>query len=255
MLKRISTVLFNHRFIATYVTDKLWQVILFLMFLCALVSLPSIATLSNASLIDPSEKIELAGLLGELEGDMVFKNGELTIEAPCALQTSSYIYSFDAGSVSSKIVFHFGKDKLSIVEYGLIVNSKSYTELGITDFVISNDATSAMVYTMIDMVEQTAQGTLGMMKTILIVVDFFTNILIYLVYLGIFYLIGAKINPLVGGKFRFIIAAYSLTPAFIFDILAKISYLSLFSYIGLVYAVIAYYRALKAIIKIEVKKR
>ncbi len=255
MIKRISTILFNHRYIARFVTDKIWAVLLYFFFFCAVLTIPTIVSITNANLIDGTEYTEVEEELEKINENISFANGKMTVSDSFVFQTSSYIYSFNSGTISEKLVFHFGEDEVSVVEYGLIVSSKTYAELGVDDISINNQNAKIGSIILIELVDKTASNDLNLIKTVMVFYSFFVIAINYLFYSAIFYFLGAIFNRLVQGSIRYKIVLYSLTPLFIFDLLANMFYLTILHYIGIIYAIFVLYRSLKAIVKIEFKKR
>lgn len=253
MIKRISTALFKPQFVARYITDKLWVIILYFVFFCGMLTLPTIASNHNASLIDGEERAELADLLKELDYDIVFTNGVMAADS-VVIQTNSYIYAFGRSGVSSKIVFHFGETKLSIIEFGFVMASKTYEEIGLTNTVINSSNALASSYQLVDAIYDVADNHLGAMKTLVAVYGFFSNVVNYLFITLILYLLGFFINNQVRGLIRYKIVLYSLIPLFLFDMFTFMSGKGIFHYIGVFYSVFVYFKALRAIVKIVYKK-
>lgn len=257
MLKRISTSLFYQRYIARFITDKMGFILFYFFFFCALITIPTIATLYNAEVVDSQEYRQVEMLTSEMNETITINNGKLIVSNSFSLQTNSYIYSFSAGSLSEKLVFYFGEEKVSVVVYGIIINSKTYSDLGLEDIILSSQNSDTAAAIIVNTIDKLATPKVSSIKTMMVIYNFFVIVVNYLFYSALFYLLGAMFNRIVTGKIRYKIVIYSLTPLFICDLFANMAYpyLTILHYIGVIYALYSLFKALKAIVRIEYKKR
>lgn len=256
MLKRISTSLFSPKYLAHFLFDKIWFVLLYFIIFCALSVVPTAVSLSSASLIDGSEYEKVEARLFETEETVTINNYKLEVSNAFYFTSDAYVYSFKAGSISTtNIVFYFGENKLSIVEFGIIIAEKTYEELGVSSFSIDKDSLVSTTAFLLDMVKDTCSSHTASLITVMVVYVFFKSFFTYLFIGLIMYFIAAFINPNVKGKLRLRMVTYALTPLFVFDILANTFSFGLFHYIGVIYSVVVLYLSLKVIVRIEVKKK
>lgn len=251
MLERITTVLIKPHFIAKYLTEKIYKSLIYFFIMLLVALLPTICFLSNGLAVSSDEYTLMEDSIRESKGSLVIENGKI-INNNFYITTDLYHYAFSADDYyQSKFNVIIEDNNYTIYAYGLKV---SKGEIAFDNLNVSKDASIDDISLLTKKLYNIVYDNNFNIVSAYVIVNSILFILKSLVILVIFYFLGSLINPMVKGRFKWTIDLYAMIPYFLFTAFEGFLGYSILNLIGLLYSYFAYSRALKAIVKIEVRK-
>lgn len=252
MIERIATVLFKPRTTARFIIDKAYRVISYFFIMLILSILPMLNLIKNGVVIDHNEYRLLTEAIRDTNGSLLVDNGVTNASEDFYIRTGLYNFAFDKVNYSdSKYNVIISNNTYKLYLYGFELKSGI---IELNNMFINKDSNLEDISEFTSVLYSTIYDNSLIIKISYVVNGAISLVLRVLFFLIAFYFIGSFINNRVIGKFRWIIAVYSLFPYLIINAFATLLGFSVLSFLGLVYSYVSYAVALKAIVKIEVRK-
>lgn len=261
MIDKISTCLFNPRFIGKFINDCFIKIFGYIFFFFCLTLIPiSLRLAADNDLSSADRRLIINGISGEadsliyFDGDNFGGTGSLNFEVD-----DLYVSFLDDtyNNSTNSISFTFLSDKVKLYSGGVHLISLSYTSLNVEAFEIAavqngNLLSQDKFLGLID--EVYASFSLVTLPYSIFV--FILNLLIsFVLVFFVSFILTATVNPGVNSKFRVKIVLYSTLSFWVFQFFAYLVDLEFLSYIGFAFPFIYSSLALRSIMRIEVKKK
>lgn len=252
MLNRMATALFKPRILAKYLADKMYYPIMFLVLMLLISIAPFSLALKNGYAILPNEYDLIKEAISSTAGEVKIEAGKMSKSNDYMLKTQYFIYTFDSPNLSlMSTVVNITASEIEVYEYGIRINTKPHN---LDNLCLNQDASAEDIFEFSYLVYNFIKETEPRVKVMFAIYTIIDELIYVVALLLIFYIVGAFINPIVRKKFRLYLIIYSLCAFYLFNALSRLVDIEVLSYVGLAYSFVVYYKALKAIVKIEVRK-
>ncbi len=252
MLNRMSTALFKPRLLAKFLGDKIYFPFLFLFLIFLIGIAPYSLDLKNGSAIFPNEYEQISQAIYNTQGSVALSDGKIVKTDGYYLKTEYFIYTFgENGPSFMSTVVNIKANEIELYGYGVRLKRISHN---LDNFSLNPNADKDDIFNFSHLVYNFVKEAETNVKIAYATYTFVIELFQMLMLILLFYIVGAFINPIVKQRFRLYYIIYSLCAYFIFKSFSLLFGIELLSYIGLVYSFVIYYKALKAIVKIEVRK-
>lgn len=252
MLERITTVLLRPHFTAKYIAEKMSKTLFYFFIMLIIALSPTICLLKDGIVISSDEYSLMEESIRNNKGNLVIENGIINASPEFYIRTNSYNYAFlDKNYNGNRFNVIINDGFYDVYTYGIKVSSgKVILDDMIIDASSSSDEISKLTSSLYNIVYDNSMK----IKTAYVITNSISFVFEFLAVVIIFYFLGSMINPIIKGRFRWTIVLYTMIPYLLFKAFAGFLGYDILSLLGLLYTYFAYYRAMKAVIKIEVKK-
>ena len=251
VFERITIVLFKSHFTAKYIAEKMYKTLFYFFIMLVIALLPTICLFKDGVVISKNEYSLMEEAIRSSNGSLISQNGTI-INDNFYISTSLYNYAFgydDYNTQKFNVIIEDGH--FNIYTYGIRV-ARGNIELD--DLKIDKDASSKEISLLTSKLYNVVYENSLNIISAYVVVNSLIFILKVILFVVIFYFLGNLINPMIKGRFRWTIVLYAMFPYLLFNAFAGFLGYEFLSAIGLLYTYFVYSKALKAIVKIEVKK-
>lgn len=251
MFERITIVLFKSHFTAKYIAEKMYKTLFYFFIMLIIALSPTICLFKDGVVISKNEYYLMEEAIRNSNGSLISQNGKI-INDNFYISTNLYNYAFsydDYDTQKFNVIIEDGT--FNIYTYGIRVASGNI-ELG--DLKIDKNASGKEISLLTSkLYEVVYENDLNIISAY-IILNCFIFILKVILFVVIFYFFGNLINPMIKGRFKWTIVLYAMFPYLLLNAFAGFLGYEILSVIGLLYTYFVYNRALKAIVKIEVRK-
>lgn len=256
MFKRINTGLFNPTEIKNFIKDKIWYVLLYILFLSILASIPVFIELAVVKDVDPRlqnsvvTKIQSKKLEGNIE-DYKYVGEEIPLV--------NFNEQFFIGALTNDyqrlgFVFLFNEDKLNVYAGGVLYKEYTYEELKLEtfDFQLDKKADRNSLGEAINIIFKDNKALYNTSLSFIAVGNSFVSGLFLILMLT---LLTAFSMPKIVYRYRFIMASYASTAYFLAHLLERLFAIDSLNIIGVVFAIIAVRKAHAGFFKLVINVR
>lgn len=251
MFERITIVLFKSHFTAKYIAEKIYKTLFYFLIMLVIALLPTICLFKDGVVISKNEYSLMEEAIRNSNGSLISQNGKI-INDNFSISTNLYNYAFsydDYDAQKFNVIISDGT--FNIYTYGIRVASGN---IEFDDLKIDKNASSKEIGLLTSKLYNVVyENDLNIISSYIIFNSLIFILKVFL-YIVIFYFLGNLINPMIKGRFRWTIVFYAMFPYLLFNAFAGFLGYEFLSAIGLLYTYFVYNKALKAIVKIEVKK-
>ncbi|NLN50265.1 MAG: hypothetical protein GX149_01395 [Acholeplasmataceae bacterium] len=249
MFKRIKISLLNPSAIGQFIKDKVGYVFLYILFLSLFVSIPTIVKRSTTKTIDPviSQGVVNTLYTQKIEGKIVNAKASAQSIAPKSATSTVYVGFFTDDVIRAGIVFVFNEYTFDVYYAGIKVNSYSYEILGLEEltFNMTKTVDREKIIKALDFIYLDFKSITTTITSISAFIgSFISGMFIALLMTASYAFVTPKLNI----RYRFILAAYSVSIYYLMNLFSVLYGLELLSFVGIVLAVVFMGRAFRKLI-------
>ena len=252
---RVLTSLFRPKYIGKYLNDSIFRIVVYFLAFVILISIPGIASISNAPRITyQSEVVLFQDMYNSNISTMKIENNGLTDTSNKVIYSGSQVdLCFNTNESDNLLVICFYEDYMNVLYNKQSFAKIKYENIKNINFDISEvqNLNFDEIAKVVDVINVGYDKVLDYVIPINSFFEFGSYLIEYLFSFLIFMWIGASINKDIPAKLRARVAVYSLTWSFVFGFIgANFGGMFVFA-IGFVISLVCYFKALRNLVKVK----
>lgn len=253
MFDRLSICLFHPRMIGKFLNDSFWKICLFIWFIFTIAMIPYVATIKDYLVMEDSISTKIIDKAIKANKNLSFDGGKLICDSGFIITEGELEICFlsdDSSNNRDYVVFEYNSDSVSVKINNLVVSSYKYSENKLSSFSLSeNDFTQRESFR--EFLNFTYKKIMKVTMPFMAMRIYFYNLFVYILIIGLTFLINFKTNPVLPSKLVLKISAYSITISLVIDLIAGLFNVPILSYLGMILAPIYAFLSLRSIVKVK----